>query len=129
MSKTDVLVVDDDITLCRMLRRMLSEGQYNVETSQSITDALATIERKHFDVYVIDYNLLDGSAIDIAERIRSNGSQAPIILISGYHRSAIALRAKGLQISDCLDKPFSRAELAKAMKKAIGSTPPIDPRI
>jgi len=77
MSKTDVLVVDDDITLCRMLRRMLSEGQYNVETSQSITDALATIERKHFDVYVIDYNLLDGSAIDIAERIRSNAATLP----------------------------------------------------
>jgi DNA-binding NtrC family response regulator len=128
MSKPDILVVDDDIVLCRMLQRMLSEEQYNVEISQSMTDALAAIEKKPFDLYVMDFKLLEGGGIDIAKQIRSKGSKAPIILISGYHQSAVALRAKNLNISDCLAKPFSRATLSNAVKKAIGSPPvTVDP--
>jgi DNA-binding NtrC family response regulator len=67
----NVLVVDDDTAVCRILHRMLSDEQYTVETSRSVADALAAIEEKPYDVYVIDYKLSDGSGFDIAERIRS----------------------------------------------------------
>ena len=61
MKITNALVVDDDIAVCRILHRMLSEEQYKVETSQSAADALAAVEQKPFDVYVMDYKLPDGS--------------------------------------------------------------------
>ena len=118
---TNVLVVDDDIAVCRMLHRMLSDEQYKVATSQSVADALAVIERKPFDVYVMDYKLPDGAGLDVAERIRLKGSEAPIILISGYDARAVTLRAEKLHISDFLEKPFSRATICDAVKKAIGS--------
>jgi FixJ family two-component response regulator len=56
----------------------------------------------------MDYKLPDGSGLDIAEQIRSKCGAAPIILISGYDPSAVALRAEKLGISDFLEKPFSR---------------------
>jgi DNA-binding NtrC family response regulator len=59
MSTTDVLVVDDDIALCRIVHRMLSDEEYTVQTSQSVTDALGVIEQKAFDAYVIDFELPD----------------------------------------------------------------------
>ena len=121
MNITNALVVDDDIAVCRILHRMLSEEQYKVETSQSVADALAVIEKKPFDVYVMDYKLPDGSGLDVAERIRSKGSEAPIILMSGYDASAVTLRAEKLCISDFLEKPFSRETICNAVKKAIGS--------
>src|SRR6266481_1098108 len=121
MSTTNVLVVDDDIEICRILHRMLSKQQYKVQTSQSVADALAAVEQKPFDVYVMDYKLPDGSGLDVAERIRSKGSAAPIILMSGYDASAVTLRAEKLCISDSLEKPFSREIICNAMKKAIGS--------
>ena len=121
MSIADVLVVDDDIAVCRIIHRMLSDEQYKVETSQSVADALQAIEQESFDVYVIDYKLPDGSGFDVAERIRSKWGPAPIIFISGYDPSAVALRARKLGISDFLEKPFSREIICNAVKKAIGS--------
>ena len=67
----NVLVVDDDIAVCRILHRMLSDEQYQVQISQSVADALKCIEQKLFDVYVMDYKLPDGTGLDVAERIRS----------------------------------------------------------
>jgi DNA-binding NtrC family response regulator len=60
-SIASVLVVDDDIAMCRILHLMLSGDQYKVETCQSVADALASIEQKPFDVFVIDYKLPDES--------------------------------------------------------------------
>jgi DNA-binding NtrC family response regulator len=134
MSTTDILVVDDDIALCRIVQRMLSEEKYEVQEANSVADALKAIERKSFDVYVLDYKLPDGSGLDVAERIRSKWGPTPIILMSGYDPSAAALRAEQLSISDFLQKPFSREILCKAVKKAIsapkaGSLSPGDPPI
>jgi FixJ family two-component response regulator len=69
----------------------------------------------------VDYKLPDGSGLDVAERIRSKWGATPIILISGYDPSAVALRAEKLGISDFLEKPFSRETICNAVKKAIGS--------
>ena len=126
MSVTFVLVVDDDVAVCRILHRMLSDEHYQVQISQSVADAVAAIEQKFFDVYVLDYKLPDGTGLDVAERIRSKGSQAPIILISGYDPGAVALRAEKLRIFDIIEKPFSRATICEAVKRAIGFSPPPD---
>jgi len=120
MSATNVLVVDDDIAVCRILHRMLSDEHHEVQISQSVADALAAIEIKAFDVFVMDYKLPDGTGLDVAEQIRSNGSEAAIILISGYDPSSVALRAEKLRVSDIIEKPFSRATICEAVEKALG---------
>jgi len=126
MNNATILVVDDDPAVCRILQRMLSDEQYQVQVSQSVADACTAVEQKLFDAYVLDYKLPDGSGLDVAERIRSKGSQAPIILISGYDPSAVALRAEKLHIFDIIEKPFSRAKICDALKKAIGFSPTPD---
>jgi two-component system response regulator HydG len=124
MSNSNVLVVDDDIAVCRIVQRMLSDEQYKVQTSHSVAEALDAIEQKNFDVYVMDYKLPDGSGLDVAERIRSKPGVPPIILISGYDPSAVALRAQKLGISDFLEKPFSRQKICNAVRKAISAPLP-----
>src|SRR6202790_1630277 len=123
MSSTNVLVVDDDVAICRILNRMFSDEQSQVQISQSVADALGAIGQKLFDVYVMDYKLPDGTGLDVAEQIRSKGSEAPIILISGYDPSAVGLRAEKLRIFDIIEKPFSRATICGAVKKGIGFSP------
>ena len=136
MRITDVLVVDDDIKICRIIHWMLSDAQYKVQTSQSVADALRAIEQKHCDAYVIDCIMRDGSGLDVAERIRSKWGATPIILISGYDPHVVALKAEKLLISEFLEKPFSRDVICEAVKKAIDPSnaaslslgdPPISP--
>ena len=120
-SDTNVLVVDDDNAVCRIVQRMLSDQHYQVQTSQSVADAILAIEQKSFDAYVIDYKLPDGSGLDVAERIRLKGTEPPIILMSGYDASSVTSRAEKFSISDFLQKPFSRETICNAVRKAIGS--------
>jgi DNA-binding NtrC family response regulator len=136
MRITEVLVVDDDIKICRIIHWMLSDEQYKVQTSQSVVDALRAIEQKHFDAYVIDCILGDGSGLDVAERIRSKWGATPIILISGYDPHVVALKAEKFRISEFLAKPFSRDAICEAVRKAINPSnaaslslgdPPISP--
>jgi DNA-binding NtrC family response regulator len=128
MPITNVLVVDDDIKICRIIHWMLSDEQYKVQTSQSVADALRAVEQKHFDAYVIDCILPDGSGLDVAERIRSKWGEAPIILISGYDPRVVASNAEKLRISEFLEKPFSRDTICETVKKAI-SPPKAAPKV
>ena len=50
----NLLVVDDDMAVCRILQRMITDEQYQVQISQSVADAQEAIEQKPFDVYVMD---------------------------------------------------------------------------
>jgi DNA-binding NtrC family response regulator len=122
MSSPRILVVDDDVAVCMMLRRMLSDQQYHVRTSQSVADALGAIEEEPFDVYVVDYKLTDGTGLDVAERVRLKGSEAPVILLSGYYPSFVALRAEELHIFNIIEKPFSRTIISNAVMDAIRSS-------
>ncbi len=121
-----MFVLDDDVAVCRILNRMLSLEEYDVRTSHSVEEAVTAIKEKPFDAYVLDYRLRDGTGLDVAEQLRSTGSSAPIILMSGYDLSGIASRAETLRVFDMIQKPFSRDEL---LKKSIGTAPAVSPNI
>ena len=127
MTTPSVLVLDDDVAVCRILNRMLSLEEYDGRTSQSVEEAVAAIEEKRFDAYVLDHRLPDGSGLDVAERLRAKGSAAPIILISGYDFEGTASRAKALRVFDIIQKPFSQDALCNALKKSIESAPTVSP--
>jgi two-component system, NtrC family, response regulator HydG len=124
-----ILIVDDDIAICRIIQVMLAAEQYRVQTSNSVSDALEAIEKNAFDVYVMDYKLQDGSGLDVAERVRSKWGAAPIILISGYDRSFFASRAEKLGITHFIEKPFSRETICSVVKKAVGTGPGTGPPV
>jgi DNA-binding NtrC family response regulator len=105
MNTADILVIDDDPEICLIVQRMLSDEQYKVQTKQSVTDAFGAIEQKAFDAYLIDFKLPDGSGLDVAEKIRPKWGASPIVLMSGYDSSGVALRAEKLGISEFLEKP------------------------
>jgi two-component system, NtrC family, response regulator HydG len=113
------LQLDDDKAICRIVQFMLSDEQYQVQTSQSVADPYRVIKEKPFDAYLLDYKLPGGSGLDVAVRIRSKGNEAPIILMSGYDTSTVPARAEKFY-AFFLQKPFSREMICNALKKAIG---------
>jgi DNA-binding NtrC family response regulator len=125
MNSPSVLVLDDDIAICRIVSQMLSLESYQVRTSRSIEEAVAAIKEKPFDAYILYHRLREGSGLDVAERLRANGSNAPIILISGYDVTSVAARAQALHVFDTIQKPFSAEELCGALKKSLESTPAV----
>jgi DNA-binding NtrC family response regulator len=52
---SSVLVVDDDVAICRILHLMLSNEAYEVKTCHSVSEAISAIEQKAFTVNVVDW--------------------------------------------------------------------------
>jgi DNA-binding NtrC family response regulator len=118
MNMHRILVVDDDIGVCTVLTRILKD-QYDVYTSQSVSVAVETLAERSFDAYLLDYRLPDGTGVQVAEKVRQQGSTAPIILISGYGATDIAAEAITLDIFEVLQKPFTRETICSSLERAL----------
>jgi len=119
MNMHRILVLDDDIGVCTVLTRILQDQQYDVYTSQSVISAAETLAERSFDAYLLDYRLADGTGLQVAEQVRQQGSNAPIILISGYGATDIAAKAVTLDIFEVLQKPFTRETICNALERAL----------
>jgi DNA-binding NtrC family response regulator len=127
MNMHRILVLDDDIGVCTVLTRILQDQQYDVYTSQSVVSAAETLTERSFDAYLLDYRLADGTGLQVAEKVRQQGSNAPIILISGYGATDIAAEAVTLDIFEVLQKPFTRETICGALERALSHAlrPPV----
>jgi len=108
---TTVLVVDDDPSILRMLRRVLEGAGYAVECAPGGGDALARIERSVPDVVVLDVAMPAIDGLSVTRRLRNRGLALPVLLLTA--RDAVPQRVEGLEAGadDYLVKPFDPDEL------------------
>jgi two-component system, OmpR family, response regulator MprA len=111
-----VLVVDDELSLRRMLERTLAAEGFQVTVAADGGAALAAAERTAPDVIVLDVAMpgLDGLAV--CRRLRSRGLATPILMLTA--RDAVPDRVAGLEAGadDYLIKPFATEELVARLK-------------
>ncbi len=119
-----LLVVEDDARLVRLLKRLLTQDRHVVETASSATEALEIATSSiELDAIVLDVGLPDRSGFEVARRLRHDGCQVPILMLTA--RDAVADRVEGLDAGadDYLVKPFAYEELL-ARLRALGRRPP-----
>ncbi len=107
----NVLVVDDDLKLLKMLRRTLTYEGFHVVTAADGVEALAQVEVHHPDVIILDWLMPEMSGIEVTDRLRSAHDKTMILMLTA--RDAIEDRVEGLEsgADDYLVKPFAPAEL------------------
>src|SRR5258708_25207725 len=76
------LIVDDDEQLLRINARALIQGGYRVETAQDAEAGLAALRRTAFDVLVSYIAMPEMSGIDLVERLRADGTDLPVVLMT-----------------------------------------------
>ncbi len=112
----DVLLVDDDAPIRRMLERTLTAEGYAITAVGDGGAALAQVERSLPDVIVLDVAMpgLDGLAV--TRRLRAKGLAVPILLLTA--RDALHERVEGLDAGadDYLVKPFEVEELTARIR-------------
>jgi DNA-binding response OmpR family regulator len=112
-----VLLVEDDPRLQRVLRRLLEDDRHVVEvapdgrTALELVDATAGIE-----LVILDIGLPDISGLDVARRLRKDGRELTIIMLTA--RDTVSDRVTGLDAGadDYLVKPFAYEELSARLR-------------
>src|SRR5919205_1046779 len=90
-----VLVVDDDPAIRRSLERGLRLSGFRVRTAEDGRAALEAIGQAPPDVLVLDVSMPGMSGIQVCERLRDDGQDLPVLMLSALDETAD--RIAGLQ--------------------------------
>jgi CheY-like chemotaxis protein len=110
-----VLVVDDSLSVRKVVEKALEGRSVHVLSAASGTEALARIEEDRPDLVVCDVILPDKDGYQICEFVRTHPAigKTPVLLISGVVNSTVLARAAEVQSNDVMFKPFAADELVR----------------
>jgi two-component system response regulator MprA len=111
-----ILVVDDDLAVCRSIDRALRLEGYEVDTVSSGGEALEAVASNSPDALVLDLQLPDIDGLSVCRHIREAGDDTPILMLTARH--GIDDRVQGLDAGadDYLVKPFALEELLARLR-------------
>ena len=106
-----ILIADDEEDTVELLTDLLTEEGYEVVGVNSGTAVLETLQsNNNFGLLLMDLQMPGLNGLDLYERLRKDGNDIPVILITGYGTSSIAIRAMQMGVYDYLQKPFEPLE-------------------
>ncbi|KGO79532.1 response regulator transcription factor [Flavobacterium beibuense] len=106
-----LLVVEDEPQLLSIIRKGLSEKNYDVSAALDGTTALDMINNNRFDVVVLDVMLPDINGIEICRRLRASGNFVPILMLTALNSSENIVTGLNAGADDYMSKPFKFSEL------------------
>jgi len=112
-----LLVVEDDLRLSRVLKRLLEEDRHVVEVANDGETGLEIAEdAAGLEAVILDIGLPDMSGLEVARRLRQKGSGLAILMLTA--RDTVGDRVSGLDsgADDYLVKPFAYEELAARLR-------------
>ena len=106
-----LLVVEDEPQLLSIIRKGLSEKNYDVSAALDGTTAIDMINNNRFDVVVLDVMLPDINGIEICRRLRAAGNFVPILMLTALNSSENIVTGLNAGADDYMSKPFKFSEL------------------
>lgn len=113
-----VLVVDDEETICMSLSAWLSKEGFCVETAGSGHRALEMLSEKLYDLYLLDIKMPGMDGLELLARIRAVQPEAAAIMITAHGSIQTAVESMKKGAIDYLCKPFDPEELSLVMERA-----------
>jgi DNA-binding response OmpR family regulator len=111
-----ILIVDDDVYLAKLLERRLAAEGYMPSVSHDGKSALEMVEKKNFDLAVLDLNLPDMDGLSVLRSVRPDKPKLPVIVLTGRGRVEDRVMSLDQGADDCLVKPFSLMELSARIR-------------
>jgi DNA-binding response OmpR family regulator len=110
-----ILVVEDELLMRRTLQDLLQREGFAVTTAGTMTEALGEVNRRAYDLILLDLILPDGDGIECCSRIRER-HRMPIVILST--RRQLEDRVAGLETGadDYIVKPFEPAEVVARVR-------------
>ena len=114
-----VLVVDDDESVCRGLKRLLKSAGYRVETFTSAQHFLESTPPKGRSILLLDIRMPVMSGLDLQKKLMDEGLSIPIIFMTAHEDSQAETQALRCGAVAFLKKPFHDEVLFEAIRAGI----------
>jgi len=117
--KRKILVVDDEITVCKSIRQAILSEDQEVDMALSGEEALAKDRERRYDLVITDLMMPGISGLDLLREIKAAHPEVKVVMITGYPTIKTAVESIKLGAFDYIPKPFTPAELRALVGRAL----------
>src|ERR1051325_9633794 len=110
-SKGSLLVIDDEPGIRESLESLLTDEGYAVDLAPTGEDGLRLLDRKPFDLVLLDVMLPDKSGLEVLRDIRSTNQSLAVVMITAYGSVENAVEAIRNGASNYVTKPWDNERL------------------
>lgn len=104
--KKNILIVDDNLTICLMLKSWLVKNNYNVETTSSALEAKQLVKDYPFDLILSDIRMPDVDGINFLNWVKKYDSDVLVIMMTGYAEIESVVESMKSGATDYISKPI-----------------------
>jgi CheY-like chemotaxis protein len=119
-----ILVVDDESHLLDTVQFILQSNGYTALPARGGEEALERLAAwraagGRVDLILTDLQMPGPSGLELVQRLRDAGVQAPVLVMTGYNDQETARRLRERGIEHFLDKPFEEGELLRRVRELV----------
>src|SRR4029079_18062122 len=117
--KKQILVVDDEANLRRVLTAQLSRDGYEVHSAPDGEAGLAVLREHHIDLVITDLRMPKMDGLELLRQALRSDPQLPVVILTAHGTVDNAVEALKPGAFDYITKPFDQAEVRTIVKKAL----------
>jgi len=114
-----ILVADDEIGIRQSLKKILEKEGYEVLTASNGEEAFKAIRSNSIDLLISDIRMAGMDGLELLKVCKSISPYTEVIMITGYASVDTAVDSMKQGAYDYITKPFKKADILKAVQKAI----------
>lgn len=114
-----ILIVDDSPEIVEGIGTLLVAHGYRVNTALSASEALRKLHKSIYEIVVCDIEMPGMSGLEFLEKIRHDGPNQEVILMTGHLEQEYFIRAIRLGAADFISKPIETQHLLKSIEAII----------
>jgi nitrogen regulation protein NR(I) len=118
-AKEQILVVDDEANLRRVLAAQLARDGYEVHTSEDGEAALAYLKEHHIDLVITDLRMPRLGGMDLLRSALREDPSLPVVILTAHGTVDTAVEALKTGAFDYISKPFDQDEVRMVVRKAL----------
>ncbi len=119
MSSEKIIIVDDEIDVLDLCKRILEAKGYQVTAARDGYQVVEFAKKEHFDLLLTDIRMPGMSGLEVAQAVKQFAPNVICVTMTGFSTMDMAIEALKLGIDEFIMKPFSPDELGMAISKAL----------
>jgi two-component system response regulator PilR (NtrC family) len=118
-SPLKILVVDDERSMRELLEILLLRHGYDVQCARSGSEALNMIQGRPFDLVITDIRMQPVNGLEVLKQCKAMSPRTPVIMISAYASTELAVEAMNEGAYDFFPKPFNNEQILSVISNAL----------
>ena len=114
-----IMVVDDEIGICRNVEKILSRANYEVTHAVSAREALEKMTRKSYELLISDVIMPGTNGLELLKAAKEQWPLTKAVMMTAYASTDTAVKAIRLGALDYIPKPFTPDELRRVVEQAL----------